>query len=366
MVCLLFSPKHSHKSIKVQFLFFVASLKRTTKKYAMFGSSAIFDDGNSMTTDAWTDRSRSKVSDYEEHSIVARTLLPTVEKKKKQTVTPPSLAVAQDSQTDYGDSYPNTNTNKIDWALLAAHRVGNVLGIKLQDSKKSVIAERNLATIFFAKCNGEKFKDDQRSRIIENLTLESILLAIFLPLELSRHLQSFASQHAHLRLASRQCTAQIEQNQQSLQSRGARERDLLIKRLLFYADNGKTECPYAIDAKEFGQHANDYWSEKTLESVREPDLFGRAIGVLVHDVLQSPSLRVRAGPTVEKNTISLILSWSNALDNIKEKTEEVERRDKQSTFAPPPPPPLAKKAIAHPLFEEQEEEKQEEEKPEFF
>ncbi len=303
----------------------------------------MFSDDNDMTTDAWSGR----VKPIDHRSIVARTLLsPTpvpTEKKKGNHATAAAAPVVPTSgqsatdpiEMDYGDSYPNTNTTKVDWALLAAHRVANILGIKVHDGKKAATVEKNIATIFFAKCNGEKFKDDQRFKLIERLTLESILLAIFLPLELPAHFQSLALQHNSLKLAARQCTAQIEHNRQILLNRGSHERDLLIKRILFHADNGKTDCSFVIDVKDFNQHGC-CWSEQTLDSVREPDLFGRAIGVLVHDVLQSPSLRVKAG-SLEKQQISLILSWARALENIKEDpAEEQHRREKQVPPAPPP------------------------------
>ena len=91
-------------------------------------------------------------------------------------------------ETDHCDSYPNTNTSKVDWALLAAHRVASILNIKVNEGKKSIVQEKNLATIFFARPAGERFKDEQRFKIIERLTLESILLAIFLPTEIPAHL----------------------------------------------------------------------------------------------------------------------------------------------------------------------------------
>lgn len=56
------------------------------------------------------------------------------------------------------------------------------------------------------------------------------------------------------------------------------------------------------------------WTEATMRTVHAPDLFGRAVHYLVHDVLASQSIRVwydphRSGPT----TIGLCLSWNEVV-----------------------------------------------------
>lgn len=293
----------------------------------MFNQHGLFDDA---APDAWNERvtnnsiNRNRFPEYasslSQPSLLARTLLspssdarPIVEKKcKKQEQR------CEPAEISYCDAYPNTNTNQVDWALYAAHRVAQIGGIELEKTKNNSTGfERNLATIFCDKCNGERFKNDQRTELLEKTTLQGILLAIFLPNHLTEYLNNVAAQHTRLKNAARQCVTQIEQYNAQLLKRAAQERDLLIKRMLFYADNNQTECTFTIDSEiEFGKN-NIQWSQFTIDSVSEPDLFGRAIAVLVHQVLQSASLRVKAASCSDTKKIVLILSWKSALENLK-------------------------------------------------
>lgn len=270
-------------------------------------------------------------------SVVARSLLPqnvTLERKKKSSHSISSHQEENfEQQAKNNDSYPNTNTKKVDWALVAAHRAGSVLNYTINNQKKNLEQESNFAAIFLGQPSNERFKDDQRSRLIEKITLETILLAMYMPIELCNHLMSFSQQYHELRLAVRQCNALIEAKKPLLLSNSARERDLLIKKILFFADNAKTECSLIIEAKELTS-----FSKQTLCSVSEADLFGRAIGVLVHNVLQSPSLRVYAG-TFHQQKIELTLSWATALENIKCKDQATEKKPLAQPLSPPPPPP---------------------------
>jgi hypothetical protein len=329
----------------------------------MFGTQSLFDDSVAMT-DAWNNQfvlpgtvnaipantTRSRFPDYvPTTSMVARTLpigapprsvgnepkrapaattahthttAATASSKDRDERRPkPEAASPATAPLDYCDSYPNTNTTQVDWALFAAHRVASVCNIDLHQEKRlSGTQQKNMAVIFHGQCNsGERFKNDQRGEMLKRITLQCILLCIYLPNELSTYLSSVAAQHVSLRLASRQCSSQIEHFQAQLNERAARERDLLIKRILFHADNAQTECTLTLDyGVELG--CTGQWSDCTLESVAEPDLFGRAIGVLVHQVLQSASLRVRSAPAAaasDKAKIVLTLSWKAALDNLR-------------------------------------------------
>lgn len=55
------------------------------------------------------------------------------------------------------------------------------------------------------------------------------------------------------------------------------------------------------------------WMEATMRTVHAPDLFGRAVHYLVHDVLSSQSIRVWYDPQRSSSTtIALCLSWHEA------------------------------------------------------
>lgn len=316
----------------------------------MFGNNGVslFDDNASMmTSDVWSDRSHQRFPERNTgSSLIARTLLPASslpqqnqqqhqqqqqqhsplqQSQKKSTIKKPDSKppppLVSDEPT-YCEAYPDTNTTLVDWALFAAHRVASICGIdlhKLSNSSNSSTVERNMSLIYYGKCNGERFKNDQRAEILETITLQGILLSIFLPDQLAQHLSSLAAQHSKLKLAARQCITQLENCLPQLVKRAAQERDLLIKRILFHADNGLTECSFTLDSRlEFGRNSeSSCWSACTLESINEPDLFGRAIAVIVHQVLQSASLRVKSGASSDKTKIILLLSWKTALENLR-------------------------------------------------
>jgi len=158
---------------------------------------------------------------------------------------------------------------------------------------------------------------------LQSITLQTILLCKFAPEDLIEHLRDIASQHRHLKLAVRQCQTQAAHYKIKMQKRAAQNRDLLIKKMLFHADNGKTECfldlNYDKELQCHGAKAN--WSTAVQQSVVEPDLFGRAVSVLVHRVLQSASLRVRVDESQslggQSKSLRLCLSWQAALHNLK-------------------------------------------------
>lgn len=358
------------------------------------GNGGLFESSASLLADAWSERTlssslqagggggvtahqqRNRFPEYN-GALVARTLMQhsapqATRQTKKDAATaalvgtgalpapPPPLASApslatqtpaattttspDDDVISYCDAYPNTNTTQVDWALYAAHRVAGVTGVELEKGKANAAAaqERNLWSIFFGKCGGDRrYKNDQRAELLEKLTLQGVLLAMFVPQQVVQYFNSIAAQHTRLHLAARQCVAQVDYNLDTLKNHAAHERDLLIKRILFHADNGQTECRFSIDSQfEFRNQVS--WSQYTLDSVKEADLFGRAIGVLVHQVLQSPSLRVKAadcgGGSVGKK-IDLVLSWKAALDNLRPKDPEVRLAGAAPTLARDEPEP---------------------------
>lgn len=348
------------------------------KNKTMFGAhgSSLFDDNISlMSADVWNDRSHnansttSRSQPSRHSSIIARTLLPhdvhnsDVEQQYKSTKKQPDQQHKNSMESNdnmYCEAYPDTNTKNVDWALFAAQRVAIVNGIELNKSAQTnAMVERNMSVIYYANYQKDRFKNDQRVEILDKITLQGILMSIFLPNQLVEYFGSIAAQHSKLKLAARQCIAQVEQNTAQLLKRSAQDRDLLIKRILFYADNGQTECSFTIDSRlEFGK--NEYtWSQYTLESINEPDLFGRAIGVLVHQVLQSPSLRVKStSSSSDKTKIVLQLSWKTALENLRidhtannttqkltEETPRQQEKKKQETTS------VAVSYLSNPLFD---------------
>lgn len=77
------------------------------------------------------------------------------------------------------------------------------------------------------------------------------------------------------------------------------ERDVLFKAMQAEADCGRSS--YVLQL-------NGAWTEKTLRTVQEADLFGRAVNYLVTEVFRSQQLRVRC-ETFSEEHISLRISW---------------------------------------------------------
>lgn len=109
------------------------------------------------------------------------------------------------------------------------------------------------------------------------------------------------------------------------------EREILYNAMQTEADLGRVR--YLL-------HLQGPWCEKTMTTVREPDLFGRAVAFLLSEVFYSRSMRVRwlapPPPTAtgeeERKTVDCItleISWDQAMFYMRDEEKQVEKKEKQ-------------------------------------
>ena len=226
-------------------------------------------------------------------------------------------------------SYPETGIAKVDWALYAAKRVAKARRISLsstEDDDDNNKPQSNVACIFLAAPHRAYRNADQRCDFLQSLTLESIILAEYKPQRFLSHLKAISSVNVSLKHAFAQCAAQYEQCCSDIERRAAENRDYLIKKMLFNADNGKESCELLLDVCSlFGNRENvvKKWPAEFLKSVEERDLFGRAVSTLVEQVLQSSSLRVyHSAAQSSASSVCLTLSWSEAFKRLTQRDKE--------------------------------------------
>lgn len=246
---------------------------------------------------------------------------------------------AKERHLRYADaSYPDTVRTSVDWALFAAQRVvkarraasrtphlpNTITADERQRRQHAHDLTENVRLLFFAPYGGGRtFSDDTRHALVAQMSLEGLLLCEFLPERMYKYLQTLADSHRQFKRGVDQCCAQLDYYVKQMNRNSARNRDLLIKKMLFSADNQQTACTVEFDyvgytaALGHVASANDVWSPTMTSCLREPDLFGRAVAVLVSDVLQSCALRVRSlNNSCPLQTVRLELSWDDAYRNM--------------------------------------------------
>lgn len=241
-----------------------------------------------------------------------------VKSLKKSTPVASVGATKEECFYDGVESYPNTNVLNVDWALCAAKRVASVKRLSLQcadGSKQKPLT--NFATLLFATLTNTPSnltRADVRINVLPYFTLEHLIVLAFLPQQFEQYLLSIAQCNNDLHTAIVQCIAALRTHMQTLCENAGRDRDRLIKRMLFHADNGQTECLFVLDALTETCGKYDKWPTTIIKSAAEPDLFGRAVGALVHQVLQSASLRIFCSIAADNaSCIILKLGWADAL-----------------------------------------------------